>query len=211
LTEEWFDNELLPLIHPTIGACPNSFLLSFDCASFHKTLALLKKMKDAKVLPCLIPPGCTGLLQPLDTHINKPFKDYLREENDLYMEKYPLETWSTSDKRVMVTHIVVTAWEKFCTEKKEMVQKSFQDVGLFLPVDGSQDHLINIKGFEEGELVIGDWRHQKEPNYMQYQEMTGDDVDEFVIEADEERKRGCHGISVLTSTCYFWVSQTGSH
>ena len=57
----------------------------------------------------------------------------------------------------MVTHVVAIAWKRFCTEKQAVVCKAFQDVGLFLPVDGSQDHLLSIKGFRPSELQIGDY------------------------------------------------------
>ena len=55
----------------------------------------------------------------------------------------------------MVTHVVARAWEAFCSEKRLLVQKSFQDVGLTVPVDGSQDYKIRIKGFDRVE--VGDW------------------------------------------------------
>jgi len=179
LTEEWLDNELLPLIQPTA----RPFLLCLDCASFHKTPPLLAKMKKSNILPALIPPGCTGLLQPLDTHINKPFKEYLREENDKYLEgkRGIINSWTVSDKRIMATHIVGDAWERFCIEKKGVIEKSFQDLGIFIAADGSQDDLISIKGFEKSELIIGNY-YQRDPQFEHYQEMPSDDIDEFVID-----------------------------
>jgi hypothetical protein len=175
LTERWLDEKLIPLIRP-INQPHQPFLLSFDCAAFHKTPPLLRKMKDNDITPALVPPGCTGILQPLDTHINKPFKEYLQDATEEYMDRREDETgteaekWSVSDKRIMVTHVVADAWKRFCTEKQAVVCKAFQDVGLFLPVDGSQDHLLSIKGFGPDELQIGDY-NQRDDEIETYHEL----------------------------------------
>ena len=128
-----------------------------DIASFHKTPAVLSKLKKKGITTSLIPGGCTGLLQPLDTAVNKPFKQYLQDYTEQYMDERPdIETWSVSDKRIMVTHVVARAWCAFCLEKRALIQKSFLDVGLTLPVDGSQDYKLKIKGM--GKIEIGDWQ-----------------------------------------------------
>ena len=38
-----------------------------------------------------------------------------------------------------------------------MVTKSFLNISLFLPTDGSQDHLLFIKGFGHGKPIIGNY------------------------------------------------------
>jgi DDE superfamily endonuclease len=114
LIERWLNEKLIPLIRP-INQPHQPFLLSFDCAAFHKTPPLLRKMKDNDITPALVPPSCTGILQPLDTHINKPFKEYLQEATKEYMDHQEDETgieaekWSVSNKRIMVTHVVDVA------------------------------------------------------------------------------------------------------
>jgi len=56
---------------------------------------------------------CTGLIQPLDTAVNKPFREYLREFTDQYIEKHESQRpslvtdgWTLSDKCIMTTHVV---------------------------------------------------------------------------------------------------------
>ena len=62
--------------------------MAFDTAAFHKTPAILQKLRDNYIIPALVPPGCTGLLQPLDTAINKPFKELLQEQTELYINAW---------------------------------------------------------------------------------------------------------------------------
>ncbi|RPA95474.1 hypothetical protein L873DRAFT_1845941 [Choiromyces venosus 120613-1] len=136
-------------------------LLLMDVAGFHTTETVLEKLHSAQITTSLIPSGCTGLLQPLNTAVNKPFKSFLREFTDTYIDSQrnsnPLapEKWTTSDKRVMVTHVVAEAWAAFTSEKAELIRKSFRDLGVTLPIDGSKDSEIRIKGFDH--INIGNW------------------------------------------------------
>ena len=144
------------------AATPRSLLL-MDLASFHITNIVLDLLCANNIVPSIIPGGCTGLLQPLDTAVNKPFKQYLREFTDTYMEEWEkihpdqAQRWTVSDKRIMTTHVVAQSWHAFCQQKSELIRKSFRDVGSTLPVDGSQDHEIKIKGFTPIDIPIGDW------------------------------------------------------
>jgi hypothetical protein len=72
----WITDMLVP-------AFPSSpRLLALDVAKFHKTDAVLDTVLDTlrshDIIPVMIPPGCTGLMQPLDVAVNKPMKDILR-------------------------------------------------------------------------------------------------------------------------------------
>jgi len=47
----------------------------------------------------------------------------------------------------MTTHFVGEAYIGFHKEKGQVIRRSFRKVGLSLPIDGSSDHELNIKGF----------------------------------------------------------------
>ncbi|RPB01395.1 hypothetical protein L873DRAFT_1788299 [Choiromyces venosus 120613-1] len=136
-------------------------LLLRNVAGFHTTETVLEKLHSTEITTSLIPSACTGLLQPLNTAVNKQFKSFLREFTDTYIDSQsnsnPLapEKWTTSDKRVMVTHVVPEAWAAFTSEKAELIRKSFHDLGVTLPIDGSKDSEIRIKGFDH--INIGNW------------------------------------------------------
>jgi len=89
--------------------------------------------------------------------------------------------WSISDKRVLTTHVVATAWIQFCIDKRDMICKAFRDVGITLPVDGSQDSKLAIKGIDSADISIGDGG--KDPTtaeldkFYRFIPINGDDTD----------------------------------
>lgn len=155
---QWIQEELLEIMKPT---AIDPVLLAMDCVSFHKTPEVLETLKENHCQVVMIPPGCTGILQPLDTHVNKPFKAILTElvEEDTQRKEdgNPKFKWTTSLKRIQLTHCVAEAFDRLCRLHGNMIEKSFLDVGLSLPPDGSQDHLLSIKGFDHGTPIIGDY------------------------------------------------------
>ena len=56
----------------------------------------------------------------------------------------------------MTTHCIGKAFYQFHTEKADLIRTSFRKVGLALPIDGTFDHELDIKGFTD--LEIGNWR-----------------------------------------------------
>lgn len=58
-------------------------------------------------------------------------------------------------RRILTTWAVEEAWEIFSQELAEVVRKSFTILGLALPIDGSCDGEISIKGIENAYLQEG--------------------------------------------------------
>lgn len=108
----------------------------------------------------MIPAGCTGLVQPLDISVNKPLKGIIASITTQALvdgEEKEYEKRNTLGKRrILTTWCVGDAWYQFCIEKQELVQCAFRKLGLSLPIDGSTDSELDIKGFTG--LEIGDWR-----------------------------------------------------
>ncbi|KAG0137933.1 hypothetical protein HOY82DRAFT_535264 [Tuber indicum] len=63
-------------------------------------------------------------------------------------------------RRVLITWVVGKAWERFTRDRAEVVIKAFQILGISLPISGSCDHEISVKGIDKTYLVEGlkDWR-----------------------------------------------------
>lgn len=141
-------------------------LFALDLCGSHKTQSVLDLLHSHDIIPSMIPAGCTSLVQPLDVSINKPLKEYVRYLTDEAIHECEsvddFEKWTVGDRRVLTTWCVGDAWYQFGIEpeKQEIIRRVFRKVGLSLPVDGSADHELDIKGFQD--IEIGDWRQELE-------------------------------------------------
>lgn len=141
-------------------------LLVIDAATFHKTQPIKNKLKEHNTTLALIPGGCTSLVQPLDTAINRPFKQWLQEETDKYTESKENELgddmkWSVGDKRVMITHIVSRTIQRL-KQHTEMVEKAFLNCGISVRPDGSEDNVIAIKDIPSERIDFTGWEEAEE-------------------------------------------------
>ena len=60
-------------------------MMVYDSFKGHLEESVKEKFRDSGFYLAVIPGGLTSLCQPLDTAINKPFKDNLRKEWHLWM------------------------------------------------------------------------------------------------------------------------------
>lgn len=171
---------------PALGNRPSLFAI--DLCSSHKTVPVLDTLRSKKIIPTLIPGGCTSLIQPLDVSVNKPLKARIRDLTDEAIfdcqNAEDFEKWTVGDRRVLTTWCVGDAWYQFCVEKQDLVKQSFRNVGLSLPIDGSQDHTLDIKGFTG--IEIGDWRSEENDPDLEFADVNMVDCDTVEFVADGE-------------------------
>lgn len=152
---KWLEEEYTP-VTTEIG----EVLLVMDVAAFHKTPAIKAKIRELKTTLALIPAGMTSLLQPCDTAVNSPLKQWLQEFTDEYVVEWevknPGKKWTVSDRRIMTTWTVAKAINCLA-EKKELVQRAFIQTGISIRPDGSQNSQIRIKGIANTELDWNGW------------------------------------------------------
>lgn len=81
------------------------------------------------------------------------------EEERVLLEGGQLSGSMVGRRRVLCTWAVGEAWERFTTNHSHVVERSFTTVGLSLPIDGSRDSEISIKGLSTLLFVEGvkDW------------------------------------------------------
>ena len=137
-----------------------------DLLRAHKTDPVKQLLRKSDIALSLVPAGCTGLVQLLDVSINRPFKDLLKQAIDDEWDRRDLARddiegdSAVGEMRVMMTRCVAEAWETFCRERREVVIRSFHELGLSLPLNGSCDGELSIKGLETPMLMnsLKDWK-----------------------------------------------------
>jgi len=166
LLVDWIQKSLVPVLPP------GPRLLALDVAKFYSTNQVLSTLRVNDILPSMIPPGCTRLVQPLDVSVNKSFKSILGDILDDLLDAYEvrhqldlrelnrLDSSAIGEQRILVTHVVAQAWEPFTSSQayKELIVSTFRKLALTLPMDGSCDDELSIKGIDSSLLRIGDWR-----------------------------------------------------
>ena len=88
----------------------------------------------------------------------------------------------------MTTWAVGDAWEEFCRERKEVIKRSFRVVGLSLPIDGSCDNEMSLKGLDMEQLTadLKDW-HISCPGAISGEGRNGDEGE--ISEAEDHNER----------------------
>jgi hypothetical protein len=86
----------------------NSYL-HMDQFKVHLMNDSVSRIQDCGTEVDFIPAGYTGALQVLDVGLNKPFKDYMRDEYEKYMCQ-PGETKKVT--RLLIAKWVSSAWAK---------------------------------------------------------------------------------------------------
>ena len=158
VTLEWIEKDLLSAIVAQ-GTQEDPQLIALDVFAGQKTASVLRAFRSHNMVAAFIPEGCTGLIQPMDTSINKVLKEKISILLDEEVESNP-DVWendfSISDRRITITKVVATAWQWLHTERQLLIQRAFLYTGLSLQPDGSTDSLLRIKDLST--FAIGEWR-----------------------------------------------------
>ena len=80
------------VIQTIVEKQPSSISIMDDFKA-HSVDPVIEKLQSLQISHKIIPGGFTSTLQPLDVSLNKPFKDYYREEWNNWMDSpYPIYT-----------------------------------------------------------------------------------------------------------------------
>ena len=102
----WIQQSLAPYV----ALAPDGIipLLFLDSYGVHKMGSVNRAINDLGVEVIIIPPGCTGITQPVDIRYNKPFKGLVRDQYEEWMVK-DSEDLSVPPRRVDIARWIVHA------------------------------------------------------------------------------------------------------
>ena len=134
-------------------ACSGDMLLALDVHKAQTTEAIQDCLKEeCNTYPVYVPAGTTSIVQPVDVVFNAPFKAAVERQATKHLQEnldsYVQGTINASERRVLITKWVGSAWEELST-KTDMVIRSFIKCGISVPPDGSRDDEINLNGLED--------------------------------------------------------------
>ena len=177
----WCNEEMMVFWLRNMWKKPNMFgqpcdrLLIYD-AHRAQTTERVKTIltQECKTTLGLVPPGATSKVQPLDVTFKAEFKksvDRLATEHlSTNPEQFMTGKVTASDRRVLFTKWVGTAWQETSCRLKDTVIRSFVKCGISLPISSSRDSEINIDGL---------------PDYRMGESADIEEI-EFFSESDEE-------------------------
>ena len=158
VTLQWINLDLVPAV-VSGGTRDDPRLVALNVFTGQKTASVLRTFRSYNMVAAFIPEGCTGLIQPTDTSINKILKERVTILLDEEAENNP-DIWdnqfSIFDRRIVITKVVLDAWHWLHTERQPPIQRAFLYTRLSLQPDGSTDSVLHIKDLPD--FAIGHWQ-----------------------------------------------------
>lgn len=118
---EWVEH----VLKPYVATAPKDVvpILLLDQYKCHLMASVVNKIEDLGVQVEHIPAGVTGLCQPVDVGVNKPFKNYILRQWEEYMIEKGLRTviasppdrlefaqWIINSKAQLTKQVVKNSW-----------------------------------------------------------------------------------------------------
>ena len=151
-------------------------LLVWDQFRAHLTDRVKNHLKRNKTVQAVIPGGLTGILQPLDVCLNKPFKANMRKLWAEWMcEGKPEVTAKGNLKRAPLSTVVEWVKEAWEAIPEKMIKKSFLKCCISNKMDGSED-----------DVLWNDTETDTEENEDTAMETDTEEVDDDIARWDED-------------------------
>ena len=123
--------------------------LILDKCPAHTHKSVREFIANSKLHHRFISSGCTGVIQPIDTYIGKPFKDRLKAlQKEWFDEIGSLSSNTTKEGNFKDPELeLMVEWilEVFNGINQDLIAKPFKHCGINLSLDGKEDHLLNPK------------------------------------------------------------------
>jgi hypothetical protein len=97
----------------------------------------------------MVPSGATGYVQVCDGFANKKIKELITEREEIHYDQHEDEwrrgKFSVSDRRVLLAHWVLEAYNELHEKYSHLIVKGFEQVGLSLNPNGRDDWKLKIR------------------------------------------------------------------
>ena len=113
------------VLAPYVAGAPTGVvpLLFLDSYQVHKMALVNAAINNLGVEVVIIPPGCTGLTQPVDVGFNKPFKNNVRDHYEEWMmeagrdltvppRRIDVARWIVAAEKDITSKILKNAWNR---------------------------------------------------------------------------------------------------
>jgi hypothetical protein len=139
-------NDLIRRVWKKKPHASTRFLLSLNSFRGHLTQNTKTVLQACNTDLVVIPGGMTSILQALDAVVNKPFKDYLREQyEDWIINNQHEYTRAGNIKKPSIRLIcewILKAWNQI---SEESIRKGFKKCCISNALDGSEDDIAGGK------------------------------------------------------------------
>ena len=167
-------------------------LLVWDHFSAHLTQKVSSKVRALNTNIAVIPGGLTGVLQPLDVSMNKPFKSGLRDRWQTWMAEGEMSYTPAGNLKAprldILAQWVLESWNDV---KAPIVIKSFKKCCISNAMDGTEDDILWENVTPDNEVVTAEQAAAEDLLDEVVQE--DDPYDDAIPEAEwEELFNGSH-------------------
>ena len=175
-------------------------LLVLDSFRAHLTNSVKVAFAKVNTTICVIPGGCTSVLQPLDVSLNKPFKACIRQSWSEYIQQQvqqigedippkPLKI-PTAGKQDIINWIKDGC--QYLKDNRAMTQKSFIVTGISNALGGYEDNMIRNEELrkEIDEVMMAIFgEDENDSDYDPLDTSTDDSSDDFTTESTDDDHR----------------------
>ncbi|XP_041366065.1 tigger transposable element-derived protein 6-like [Gigantopelta aegis] len=128
-------------------------LLILDAYKPHTCQSSTDRFDEYETDIVTVPGGCTGLVQPMDTHVNKVFKERIKQQ---WCEWFKLAKRNCRGNYVQPTRQNIIDWISVAWEAVEegTIRGAFKSCGISLPLDGSRNYLLSSRLVDDVGLEI---------------------------------------------------------
>jgi DNA-directed RNA polymerase subunit N (RpoN/RPB10) len=140
-------------------------VIGMDNYSAQRTSTMESLYNGLGMVPLYTPPGCTDCCSPVDHHIGRFIQERMSKMYDAEILAHP-EIWIAHDasevlddpgcksamqRRMLMASWLSAAWKDLTDKFSHMIRSAFVHTGFLLALDGSEDGLIDLQGYQSSE------------------------------------------------------------